>query len=150
MERVRRRLQYRPPPPKTNQVARDLAYSAHGMSDAMAVPQHSAAVVSAPNASWTPGCAWPLHPAAVQSSYHRDQWPIIQAQSVGAPTYRPPAGHRPQRARAKLFADDVAASATLHATVRVDRAKTTPFASSAAVQGRPGHFQAQCSRNGCQ
>ncbi|KAH8031196.1 hypothetical protein HPB51_013653 [Rhipicephalus microplus] len=98
MERVRRRLQYRPPPPKTNQVARDLAYSAHGMPDAMAVPQHSVAVVSALNAGWTPGCAWPLHPGAVQPSYHRDQWPIIQAQSVGAPTYRPPAGRRPQRA----------------------------------------------------
>ncbi|KAL3189925.1 hypothetical protein MRX96_020264 [Rhipicephalus microplus] len=53
MERVRRRLQYRPPPPKTNQVACDLAYSAHCMPDAMAVPQHSAAVVSAPNAGWT-------------------------------------------------------------------------------------------------
>ncbi|KAH8023794.1 hypothetical protein HPB51_017164 [Rhipicephalus microplus] len=87
MERVRRRLQYRPPPPKTNRVARDLAYSAHGMPDAMAVPQYTAAVVSVPNAGWTPGCAWPLHPAAVQPSYHWDQWPINQAQSVGAPTY---------------------------------------------------------------
>ncbi|KAL3250558.1 hypothetical protein MRX96_055461 [Rhipicephalus microplus] len=51
MKRVWRRLQYRPPPPKTNQVARGLAYSAHEISDAMAVPQHSAAVVSAPNAA---------------------------------------------------------------------------------------------------
>ncbi|KAH7969967.1 hypothetical protein HPB52_023100 [Rhipicephalus sanguineus] len=64
-----------------------MAYSVHGMPDAMAVPQYSAAVVSEPNASWTPGCTWPLHLAAVQPSYHQDQQSILQAQSVGVPTY---------------------------------------------------------------
>ncbi|KAH6935350.1 hypothetical protein HPB50_005232 [Hyalomma asiaticum] len=55
-------------PPATQMsatVARDLAYSAHGMPDAMAVPQHSAAVVSAPNAGWTPGSATVIPPGPV-------------------------------------------------------------------------------------
>lgn len=147
MERVRRRLQYRPPPPKTNQVARDLAYSAHGMPDAMAVPQHSAAVVSAPNAGWTPGCAWPLHPAAVQPSYHRDQWPIIQAQSVGAPTYRPPAGPRPQRAPSQVVCRRCGGVGHI-----ARNCASRPRQDNAVCFqcGRPGHFQAQCSGNGRQ
>ncbi|KAH7963444.1 hypothetical protein HPB52_021211 [Rhipicephalus sanguineus] len=113
----------------------------------MAVPQHSAAVVSAPNAGWAPGCAWPLHPAAVQPSYHRDQWPIIQAQSVGAPTYRPPAGRRPQRAPSQVVCRRCGGVGHI-----ARNCASRPRQDNAVCFqcGRPGHFQAQCSGNGRQ
>ncbi|KAH8009713.1 hypothetical protein HPB51_019024 [Rhipicephalus microplus] len=97
MERKRRRLHYRPPPTKTNGIERDLAYSEQDMPDAMAASQHSTVVISTMNATWTLGCAWPLHFAAVQPSYHRDHWPIMQIQPVGLSTFRPPTGRRPQQ-----------------------------------------------------
>lgn len=43
-ERVRHRLQYHPPQPKTNQVVRDLVYAAPGVPDVMTAGQHAAAV----------------------------------------------------------------------------------------------------------
>ncbi|XP_037504967.1 uncharacterized protein LOC119381049 [Rhipicephalus sanguineus] len=147
MERVRRRLQYRPPPPKTNQVARDLAYSAHACLTQWQCPSTPQQSSSAPNAGWTPGCAWPLHPAAVQPSYHRDQWPIIQAQSVGAPTYRPPAGRRPQRAPSQVVC--LRCGGVGH--IARNCASRPRQDNAVCFQcGRPGHFQAQCSGNGRQ
>ncbi|KAH7968531.1 hypothetical protein HPB52_009345 [Rhipicephalus sanguineus] len=65
MERVRRRLQYRPPPPKTNQVARDLAYSAHACLTQWQCPSTPQQSSSAPNAGWTPGSATVIPPGPV-------------------------------------------------------------------------------------
>ncbi|KAL3187136.1 hypothetical protein MRX96_026057 [Rhipicephalus microplus] len=66
----------------------------HSMPDATAVHQHSTSVIFTPNASRTPGHTWPLHFKAAQPLYHRDQWPIIQAQPVVVPKYRPPVERR--------------------------------------------------------
>lgn len=73
MECARRRLQYRPPLLKTNQVARDLAYTAPRVPNIATMGQQAVSVVEAA----APACAWPLHLAAVQPSYHRDRWPSI-------------------------------------------------------------------------
>ncbi|KAL3244964.1 hypothetical protein MRX96_018366 [Rhipicephalus microplus] len=117
------------------------------MPDAMAVPQHSTVVVSAPNASWTPGCTWPLHLAAVQPSYHRDQWPIMQAQPVDAPTFRPPAGRRPQQVLNQVVCRRCGGVGHIarNCASRPRQDEVVCFQCS-----RPGHFQAQCSGNGRQ
>ncbi|KAL3216865.1 hypothetical protein MRX96_032744 [Rhipicephalus microplus] len=78
MERAWRRLQYRPPPLPSNQVARDLAFRPSQAPDHRSLPQPNtmatasfasfAAALPAP-----PTYHWPLHPAALDPSYCRDR-----------------------------------------------------------------------------
>ncbi|KAG0433316.1 hypothetical protein HPB47_020033 [Ixodes persulcatus] len=81
MERAWRRLQYKPPPTRSNQVARDLAFRAQGNSDfpgteaaipATLAPALAAAVSSA-TVAMPSTYRWPLHPAAIEPAYYRDQ-----------------------------------------------------------------------------
>ncbi|KAH7935744.1 hypothetical protein HPB52_013037 [Rhipicephalus sanguineus] len=75
MERYWRRFQYKPPPPPTDQVARDLAFqpsvNVAGLSGAR--PGVTMAAAAAPLQHPSAASYWPLHPAAIQPSYHRDQ-----------------------------------------------------------------------------
>lgn len=77
MERAWRRLQYKPPPPPSNQVARDLAFSP--ALDHRSPPQPttmataSFASFSAVPPAPPPTYHWPLHPAALDPSYCRDR-----------------------------------------------------------------------------
>ncbi|KAL3195209.1 hypothetical protein MRX96_001880 [Rhipicephalus microplus] len=78
MERAWRRLQYRPPPLPSNQVARDLAFRPSQAPDHRSLPQPNtmatasfASFAAAPPAP--PTYHWPLHPAALDPSYCRDQ-----------------------------------------------------------------------------
>ncbi|KAL3191686.1 hypothetical protein MRX96_059634 [Rhipicephalus microplus] len=108
------------------------------MPDAIAVPQHSTAVVSTPNAYWTPRCAWPLHLAAVQPSYHRDQWPIMHAQPVGVPMLRPPVGRRAQQALNQVVCRRCSCVGHIarNCASRPRQDQVVCFQC-----GRPGHFQ---------
>ncbi|KAM7309662.1 tetratricopeptide repeat protein 28 [Ixodes scapularis] len=73
MERAWHRLKYVPPPPRTDQVAKDLAFAELHPTVPNQCPPSTLAAVSAGVA---PQPWWPLHPAAVQSSYCKDQiWP---------------------------------------------------------------------------
>ncbi|KAL3242107.1 hypothetical protein MRX96_021474 [Rhipicephalus microplus] len=78
MERAWRRLQYRPPPLPSNQVARDLAFRPSQAPDHRSLPQPNtmatasfASFAAAPPAP--PTYHWPLHPAALDPSYCRDR-----------------------------------------------------------------------------
>ncbi|KAH7981471.1 hypothetical protein HPB49_024447 [Dermacentor silvarum] len=76
MERAWRRWQYKPPPPPTNQVAKDLAFQPHrAVANALGPrPMSAAATVgTTTSATMSPPYHWPLHPAAVQPSYLRDR-----------------------------------------------------------------------------
>lgn len=70
MERAWHRLKYVPPPPRTDQVAKDLAFAELHPTVPNQCPPSTLAAVSAGVA---PQPWWPLHPAAVQSSYCKDQ-----------------------------------------------------------------------------
>ncbi|KAH8032463.1 hypothetical protein HPB51_025916 [Rhipicephalus microplus] len=78
MEQAWRRLQYRPLPLPSNQVARDLAFRPSLAPDHRSLPQPNtmatasfASFVAAPSAP--PTYHWPLHPAALDPSYCRDR-----------------------------------------------------------------------------
>lgn len=75
MERYWRRFQYKPPPPPTDQVARDLAFqpSVNVARLSGARPGVTMAAAAAPLQHPSAASYWPLHPAAIQPSYHRDQ-----------------------------------------------------------------------------
>ncbi|KAH7972031.1 hypothetical protein HPB52_005802 [Rhipicephalus sanguineus] len=98
---------YKPPPPPANQVARDLAFRPH-MAAANALgprPMSMTATVGTatstvvPSASAASAYHWPLHPAAVEPSYVRDQF--HPASTVPTPTqplaYASPSAARWQR-----------------------------------------------------
>ncbi|KAH6942796.1 hypothetical protein HPB50_010738 [Hyalomma asiaticum] len=97
MERYWRRFQYKPPPPPTDQVARDLAFrpaaNEAGLSGAQ--PRVMAAA-AAPFQHPSAASYWPLHPAAIQPSYHRDQLHRSPASAIRPhfPT-PPPQGYQP-------------------------------------------------------
>ncbi|KAH9375365.1 hypothetical protein HPB48_015664 [Haemaphysalis longicornis] len=66
---------YRPPPPPSNQVARDLAFSPaldHRPPAQPTIAASFASPAAGPPAP-PPSCHWPLHPAALDPSYCRDQ-----------------------------------------------------------------------------
>ncbi|KAH6927864.1 hypothetical protein HPB50_009753 [Hyalomma asiaticum] len=98
MERYWRRFQYKPPPPPTDQVARDLAFrpaaNETGLSGAQ--PRVMAAA-AAPFQHPSAASYWPLHPAAIQPSYHRDQLHKSPASAVRPhfPTPPQPQGYQP-------------------------------------------------------
>lgn len=132
MERARRRQQYRPPPPKTNQVARDLAYTAPGVSNVATMSQHAVSFVGA----GAPACAWPLHPAAVQPSYHRDRWPAI-----------PPSGALPQQpaaGRQQIVCRRCGGVGHIARNCATGRPQDRGVC---FLCRQPGHFQAQCPGN---
>lgn len=97
MERAWRRWQYKPPPPPTNQVAKDLAFQPHrAVANALGPrPMSAAATVgTTTSATMSPPYHWPLHPAAVQPSYLRDR--IHPAPTL--PTLTQPIAHTSQPA----------------------------------------------------
>ncbi|KAG0429183.1 hypothetical protein HPB47_023864 [Ixodes persulcatus] len=81
MECAWRRLQYKPPPTRSNQVARDLAFRAQDNSDfpgtEAAIPATLAPALAAAVSSATVAMPstyhWPLHPAAIKPANYRDQ-----------------------------------------------------------------------------
>lgn len=143
-EKAWRRYQYRPPPPPGNQVARDLAFSPV-VSNACGppLPGPFAAAVSTPLAQPT-SHGWPLHPAALQPSYHRDQLRGSAALSQTAPfpaasQWRPQVGLPLQCRRCEGFGHIARNCAT-------NRRMGSPPLCFQCRQ--PGHFQAQCPGNG--
>ncbi|KAM7285424.1 NF-kappa-B essential modulator-like [Ixodes scapularis] len=70
MERAWHRLKYVPPPPRMDQVAKDLAF---GELHPTVPNQCPPSMLAAVSAGVAPQPWWPLHPAAVQSSYCKDQ-----------------------------------------------------------------------------
>ncbi|KAL3187190.1 hypothetical protein MRX96_025918 [Rhipicephalus microplus] len=93
------------------------------------------------------GARGPSTPQQCNLSYHRDQWPIIQAQSVDAPTYGPPAGRQPQRAPSQVVCRRCGGVGHIarNCASRPRQDNAVRFQC-----GCPGYFQAQCSGNGRQ
>lgn len=149
MERAWRRLQYKPPPPQSNQVARDLAFRpAHG---ALGLPGPPAPVMTAAAVAPPPAVApsayrWPLHPAAIQPSYHRDLLcgparSATPAAQIGFPTSQWQQQPNARHAQCQRCGG-VGHAARNCATGR----RFGPPLCFRCQQ--PGHFQAQCPGNG--
>ncbi|KAG0445492.1 hypothetical protein HPB47_014586 [Ixodes persulcatus] len=149
MERAWRRLQYKPPPPQSNQVARDLAFRpAHG---ALGLPGPPAPVMTAAAVAPPPAVApsayrWPLHPAAIQPSYHRDllcgpAMSATPAAQIGFPTSQWQQQPNARHAQCQRCGG-VGHAARNCATGR----RFGPPLCFRCQQ--PGHFQAQCPGNG--
>ncbi|KAL3211549.1 hypothetical protein MRX96_036367 [Rhipicephalus microplus] len=89
MERYWRRFQYKPPPPPTDQVARDLAFrpagNTAGLSGLSGAQPGVMAAAAAPFQPPSAASYWPLHPAAIQPSYYRDQLHRSPAPHVPTP-----------------------------------------------------------------
>ncbi|KAH8042739.1 hypothetical protein HPB51_025643 [Rhipicephalus microplus] len=89
MERYWRRFQYKPPPPPTDQVARDLAFrpagNTAGLSGLSGAQPGVMAAAAAPFQHPSAASYWPLHPAAIQPSYYRDQLHRSPAPHVPTP-----------------------------------------------------------------
>lgn len=97
MERFWRRLQYKPPPPPTDQVARDLAFQSTINVAGLSGTQPGGLITAAAAPFQYPPAAspWPLHPAAIQPSYHRDQLRGLAAFTTRTPHFSAPS--QPQR-----------------------------------------------------
>ncbi|KAH6919771.1 hypothetical protein HPB50_029241 [Hyalomma asiaticum] len=98
VERYWRQFQYKPPPPPTDQVARDLAFrpaaNVAGLSGAQPRVMVAAA---APFQHLSAASYWPLHPAAIQPSYHRAQLHRSPASAISphCPVPPQPQGYQP-------------------------------------------------------
>ncbi|KAG0444698.1 hypothetical protein HPB47_013493, partial [Ixodes persulcatus] len=141
--------QYKPPPPQSNQVARDLAFRpAHG---ALGLPGPPAPVMTAAAVAPPPAVApsayrWPLHPAAIQPSYHRDLLcgparSATPAAQIGFPTSQWQQQPNARHAQCQRCGG-VGHAARNCATGR----RFGPPLCFRCQQ--PGHFQAQCPGNG--
>lgn len=91
MERAWRRMEYVPPPQPSTQVARDLAFHSRFPTTVHpaalpAAPAYCAALATTGMAA-SHGQLWPLHPAALQPSFYRDQ---IAATAVPRPPLHAP------------------------------------------------------------
>ncbi|KAH7969087.1 hypothetical protein HPB52_014561 [Rhipicephalus sanguineus] len=75
MEHYWGRFQYKPTPPPTGQVSRDLAFQPAGNVAGLsgAQPRVMVAAAAAPFQLLSAASHWPLHPVAIQPFYHRDQ-----------------------------------------------------------------------------
>lgn len=152
MERAWRRLQYKPPPTRSNQVARDLAFRAQGNRDfpgtETAIPSTFApalaAAVSSATVAMPSTYRWPLHPAAIEPAYYRDQLSGPTTSGGVADSVRPMSQwhQRQQGVDRCRRCGGIGHSARTCATGR----RLGPGLCFRCRQ--PGHFQAQCPGNG--
>lgn len=145
MERAWRRLQYRPPPPPSNQVARDLAFSPaldHRPPAQPTIAASFASPAAGPPAP-PPSCHWPLHPAALDPSYCRDQLYLRSTVPPFSP-YVPGPALEPSGGPARVQCHRCGGFGHIARNCATGRRMSPPVCFRCR---QPGHLQAQCPGN---